>query len=543
MEGQMRATVRLAVALAALLVAVLPARASADTTAAGSLRLVAIGSFDDPVYATSPPGDAGRIFVVEQGSSSSQTARIRIVRDGQVLADPFLTLSGVKAGGEQGLLSMAFAPDYAASGRFYVYYNDVTACTGSGCAIAVDEFVRADPEHANHGSRRRLLTIPHPDFGNHNGGQLQFGPDGLLYLGPGDGGSVGDPRCNAQNPQRLLGKLLRIDPRVPGAAPQVYALGLRNPFRFSFDRLTGDLTLGDVGQGAQEEVDFLPAGTPPGANFGWNVFEGTAPYSSACASPPLPGYVAPALTYPTHVNGTCVVTGGYVVRDVSVAELLGRYLYGDFCVGQLRSAVLGPGSASGDGPTGLQVSSLSSFGEDALCRVYAVSLAGPVYRLESATPAAPPGCQSLPVPDRASPGLTRVGLLRARFAVSRARTAVVAQVRRPPRPRRGTAFRYTLSERATVTFRIYRTLTGRRRGRRCLPPIPALRRARRCVRYVLAGTLVRRSVRPGRRSTPFSGRIGRRPLRLGRYRATLRARDAARNLSAGRAVTFTVVRP
>jgi hypothetical protein len=482
----------------------------------------------------SPPGDASRVLVVQQGG------QIALVRDGMRLPDPFLTVPNVNNSDEQGLLSMAFALDYATSGRFYVYFNDSTQCSSGNCDIRVEEFRRADPDHADPASGRVVLQVPHRNFLNHNGGQLQFGPDGALYAATGDGGGGGDPQGNAQNPNSLLGKFLRIDPATGTASVQ--AIGLRNPFRFSFDVLTGNLFIADVGQNRREEVDVLPAGAGAGANFGWNVCEGDLAYPSGdpCPPNPVPNYVPPVLTYPTHVNGTCAITGGYVVRDLSVPELYGRYLYGDYCAGGLRSAALGPGAASGDAATGLQVDSLSSFGQDSLCRVYAASLSGPVYRLESAAPPRPAGCPGGTGPgltvDRVPPRLTLLGMLRRRFAVSRLPTAISAA------GRRGTAFRYTLSEPARVTFRIYRLLPGRRVGRRCLAPTRARRRRPPCTRALLRGTLRRTVARAGRRSTPFTGRIGRRALALGRYRATLTTADAAGNVSAPRSITFTVVR-
>ncbi|HVE69556.1 MAG TPA: PQQ-dependent sugar dehydrogenase, partial [Solirubrobacteraceae bacterium] len=362
----------------------LAAPAAADTLDAGGLRLVPVGAFNQPIQALGAPGDDTRVFVVQKGGE------IRVVGPGG--SSVFLTLSGVKydPGSEQGLLSMAFAPDYASSGRFYVYFNDATSCTGDFCDVRVDEFRRASADRADTATRRLVFRVAHREAANHNGGQIAFGPDGLLYAAPGDGGGADDPGCDAQRSDSLLGKLLRIDP-VTGAAPQIYALGLRNPYRFSFDRLTGDLLLGDVGQGAQEEIDFLPAGAAPGANFGWNRYEGTAPYRTNCIATTPDRYVGPVLTYANPVGAPAAVTGGVVVRDTSVSALLGRYLYADFYAGEIRSAVVGAGGASGDGSTGLLVGSLAAFGEDSRCRVYVASLAGPVYRLEAAQPAGAPG--------------------------------------------------------------------------------------------------------------------------------------------------------
>jgi hypothetical protein len=233
---------------------------------------------------------------------------------------------------------------------------------------------------------------------NHNGGLLEFGPDGLLYIGTGDGGGAGDQhgaRGNGQSLGSLLGKLLRIDPRAAGgrayripasnpfvgragARPEIYSYGLRNPWRFSFDRRTGDLAIGDVGQDAVEEIDFVPKGRGRGANFGWRPFEGNRRFVSGESAP---GHVGPVIVQ-THGDGWCSITGGYVVRDPGLHALAGRYVYGDFCLGRIYAARLRAGGATGDGPLALpRVSALSSFGEDARGRVYVTSLDGPVYRL------------------------------------------------------------------------------------------------------------------------------------------------------------------
>src|SRR5207342_2871524 len=233
---------RLAVCAATLsfLLAVVPA--SADTLQANGMRLVKLGDFASPVAVTAPPGDPRRAFVVEKGSGG--TAHIRVIRDGVALAQPFLTLTAVATdgpSGEQGLLSMAFAPDYATSGRFYLYFTDGNGCSPDGCDIRVDEYARATEDTAG-AFQRTLFTVGHRAADNHNGGQVAFGPDGLLYAGIGDRGGAGDLPCDSQNPASRLGKVLRVDTSQPGAlTPQVYALGVRNPFRFSFDRFTGDL--------------------------------------------------------------------------------------------------------------------------------------------------------------------------------------------------------------------------------------------------------------------------------------------------------------
>ena len=360
---------------------------TAPATAARGQRLVPVGRFREPIYATSPPGDSRRLMVVEQ------QGRIMVVRGGKQLATPFLDItSKVTSGGEQGLLGMAFAPDYATSGRFYVYY------TGLDQREWVVEYRRASADRADPSSARTVLRMDDPEP-NHNGGDLQFGPDGLLYIGTGDGGGANDQhgtRGNAQNLGSLLGKLLRIDPRqsgghpytVPasnpfvhraGARPEVYSYGLRNPWRFSFDRATGDIAIGDVGQNQVEEIDFERRGHARGVNFGWRPWEGRRRNFNE----PAPGAVFPVITK-SHSDGWCAIIGGYVVRDPSLPALRGRYLYSDNCKGRIYSAKLRTGHATADHPLALPtVNGVSSFGEDGRGRIYVVSLSGPVYRLAS----------------------------------------------------------------------------------------------------------------------------------------------------------------
>jgi Glucose / Sorbosone dehydrogenase/PASTA domain len=394
-------------ARAAVAVLVLAAAfAYASAAAPGDPELALVGTFSSPTYVTAPPGDGERLFVVQQDG------RIRVVRNGAILPTDFLDLTGpVLLGGERGLLSMAFAPDYAASGRFYVYYT-ADAPTGE---LVIAEYRRStNPDVADPSSGRTVLSISHSSQPNHNGGQLQFGPDGYLYIGTGDGGGGGDPDRNAQNLGSLLGKLLRIDPRPapagapytvpgdnpfvgrPGARAEVWSYGLRNPWRFSFDRQTGDLNIADVGQGSWEEIDFAPAaaGRGRGLNFGWSCWEGRHAYNPnngepACQSPPS-NPVAPVWEYP-HSRG-CSITGGYVVRDPALPLLAGRYVYGDYCTSPVWSIALAVPDGQDDRQTGLSVSSLYSFGEDACGRVYAASGSGPVYRLQPSGVASAPTC-------------------------------------------------------------------------------------------------------------------------------------------------------
>jgi glucose/arabinose dehydrogenase len=352
---------------AAVVAAVLAIAAPASAQAALHLSQIG-GAFDHPVYVTAPPGDPHRLFVVEQ------PGRIIEVRDGQTLATPFLDITGdVRYGGEQGLLSMAFAPDYARSGRYYVYYTAPRAGDSGGSVITVEEISPA--------GRRVVFRVDHPTNSNHNGGQLQFGPDGLLYAGTGDGGSGNDPPGNAQNLGSSLGKLLRIDPLSTSGRPTIYAYGLRNPFRFSFDRSTGDLVIGDVGQNAYEEVDFSPAGTAAGRNYGWKCREGF--HATAGVSCTAPGAVDPVLEKEHSSTGFCAIIGGYVVRDPTLPELAGRYVYGDNCASGIRSVTLP--AARDDADTGLSVSGLTSFGEDSCGHVYATSGGGAVYRIDGDT--------------------------------------------------------------------------------------------------------------------------------------------------------------
>lgn len=357
-------------------------KAAVDAAArASGLRLVRIGVFDQPTYITGAPGDTHRLFVVEKSGV------IVVLVNGRRQSEPFLDISKRvnSSGEEQGLLSMAFAPDYARSGLFYVDY------TGSGNDVHVVQYRRAgdDPNLADPPSARTVLTIDHRQFTNHNGGQLQFGPDGDLYIGVGDGGSEGDPMNRGQNTDVLLGKVLRIRPLPsggyaipsgnpfvgqPGKRPEIWAYGLRNPWRFSFDRLTGALVIADVGQVREEEVDYARPGMGAGANYGWSIWEGDLRYKPGTA----PGAVFPVLVT-KHSDGYCAIIGGYVVRDRALRSLSGRYLYGDLCKPQINSAILGPGRATENRPTGLSVPNMSSFGEDTLGRIYAVSLGGPIY--------------------------------------------------------------------------------------------------------------------------------------------------------------------
>jgi len=372
------------------------------------------GDFSVPTYLTAPDGDQHRLFVVQQNGL------IKVVVDNVTRPTPFLNAtSWVVSGGEQGLLSLAFAPDYATSGLFYIAYTE--ANTGD---VRVDELhVSADPNVADPSSRRQVIVVQHRGAGNHNGGQLQFGPDGLLYFGIGDGGGGGDPFHSAQSLLDLRGKILRIDPRagtggpyrIPpnnpfvgrrAAKPEIWSYGLRNPWRFSFDRLTDDLSIGDVGQNAWEEIDYRPASLSSGrgTNFGWSCYEGRHTYNTDAqhlCSPP-PGNAIPPVFEFAHsgAHGGCAVTGGYVIRDPELTTLTGKYIYSDYCSGEIYTQTLAIPDSLGDTDTGLNVQELSSFGEDGCGHIYVVgqSSGSNVFRLRQTDPP-PPDCASkFPLP-------------------------------------------------------------------------------------------------------------------------------------------------
>lgn len=336
-----------------------------------------------PVYAVSPPGDP-RLFVVEQ------PGRIRVIRDGNLNAEPFLDLtSRVRFGGEQGLLGLAFDPDFRASGRFWVHYTGLDGSTRVEGYRDIDRSDRADPS-----SGRIYLEVEQP-FSNHNGGQIEFGPDAMLYIGLGDGGAAGDPMGHGQNLGTLLGSILRIDVLgsleppyavppdnpfvgVAGARPEIWHYGLRNPWRFSFDTNgSGRMYVGDVGQERWEEINVatLAAG---GLNFGWNVMEGSECFGDATCE-------GEGLTFPTVVYGHgdgCSVTGGYVYRGLTIPELLGRYVFSDFCSGWLRSFRLEAGGPRD--PLELiseSPGSITSLGEDSRGEIYATVSDGRVLLL------------------------------------------------------------------------------------------------------------------------------------------------------------------
>jgi glucose/arabinose dehydrogenase len=349
-----------------------------------ALQEVAAGlSF--PVYLTAPPGDP-RLFIAEKGGV------IRVVKDGALLPSPFLDLSSrVSGGAEQGLLGLAFDPGYATNGRFVVHYTDVSGNT----TVASYRVSASDPDQADPTSEAVLLTVEQP-FANHNGGQVVFGSDGMLYIGLGDGGSEGDPGGRGQSLTDLLGDILRLDVgsgtsfTVPadnpfvgqaGARPEVWSYGLRNPWRFSFDAATGDLYIADVGQNAWEEVDVVTAaaGAGRGANFGWNVMEGRHCYAtSSCDSSQ---FTLPVLEY-SHRSG-CSITGGYVYRGAAIPALQGHYFYADYCSGWVRSFRLQDGQVVEpyQWPTLAPGGQVPSFGQDAAGELYLMNAGGRVFRI------------------------------------------------------------------------------------------------------------------------------------------------------------------
>jgi glucose/arabinose dehydrogenase len=371
-------------AFAALSGALVGGRATAGTA---GLSLDKIGNFQAPMYVDSAPGFKRLLFVVERAGT------IAVMRGQHKLGHRFLDIGDrVSTAGEGGLYSVAFPANYRKSRRFYVSYANVDG------KIEIDEFKRRrySSTRARASSRRRVLVIPHPGEQNHYGGQIQFGPGGHLYISTGDGGGKDDVHDNARRLSKLLGKLLRIDPRKhgrhryrsPAGNPyvgrpgrnEIYAYGLRNPWHFSFDRATGDIAIGDVGQTAVEEVDFETRTGAKGANFGWPEYEGNQVHDP---SRPGPDPAEPPVFTYSHSTCTfgCAVTGGYVVRDPNLASLAGRYLYADFYVGDIHSFIPGMGGPTDDQDSGLHVPQLSSFGEGFRGRIYVSSLQGPVYRL------------------------------------------------------------------------------------------------------------------------------------------------------------------
>jgi glucose/arabinose dehydrogenase len=363
-----------------------PAPASSDP----ELKLEKVGDFERPVQVTAPRADSSHIFVVEQRGT------IQEIVDGKVLPQPFLDIRDrVLEVNERGLLSMAFAPDYARTGRFYVDYTDKT---GNGNVNVVEYLRSEDGDSADPGSARQVLTIVKP-WENHNAGMLLFGNGGNLFVGVGDGdsGVLHPPGAFAQTLDDLLGNILRIDPRHPtedagysvpegnpfdgreGARAEIWDYGLRNPWRFWIDPVTSDLYVADAGEGDAEEIDYVE-GNVAGQNFGWPCFEGTLAFDTKQS---CPGAVAPIFEY-DHSGGRCAVVGGVVVHDPRLVGLEGRYLYGDYCDGKIHALLVEDGKVTENRDLGLTVPTLSSFGLDGRGGVYVVATDGGVYRLKAA---------------------------------------------------------------------------------------------------------------------------------------------------------------
>jgi hypothetical protein len=404
---------------------------------ARALTLQQVGTgFDQPIYVTSDPGNPDRLFVVEREGT------VVLLQNGEV--KPFADIRSVVSccEGERGLLSIALAPDFDSSGRFFLYY---TGKVGEPGEIHVAEMV-AGGDSASFSTLRDVIPpIPHEQNTNHDGGQLQFGPEGALFFGTGDGGGEDDELRNAQKPTSQLGKLLRLPSPGPFKSPEIWSSGLRNPFRFSFDRLTGDLYIGDVGQAKREEVDFAAApNLGQGSNYGWSCMEGSAPGPATdpqCAAAPVGGYVSPLFEYPHEDPGAgktfgCAIIGGYVARGADLGELYGRYIYGDLCEGEIRSFC--PASpAATDRSEGAKVNNLNSFGEDSSGRLYAVSGSGPIYRLAGQEGSLCPATTPIYAPPKKSLSPSFIGIRAVSRKVRRHRRGLVTAWVTPCNGRRG----------------------------------------------------------------------------------------------------------
>jgi glucose/arabinose dehydrogenase len=352
-----------AVLVGALLVGVAGAASGADSA---FRRAVVARGFDSPLQVVSTRSEPRRLYVVEQRGT------VRVVERGRLLPGFYLDVRRlVTAGGEQGLLGLAFDPRYGTNRLLYVNYTDTAGHT------RVVRY-RTNGRRALSGTSRLLLRVEQP-YSNHNGGNLVFGPDGLLYVGLGDGGAGGDPEGRAQSMGSRLGKMLTLDVRRAGSPPQIVGLGLRNPWRYSFDRLTGDLYIGDVGQGAVEEVDFTPRDSPGLENYGWDLYEGSRRFEQG---EPGPGrLVFPVFEYGRN-EGSCTVVGGFVYRGAARPAQRGRYIVGDYCSGLVWSFRVRSGEATGVRREPFRIPGLTSFGEDVAGELYAVSQGdGTLYRL------------------------------------------------------------------------------------------------------------------------------------------------------------------
>jgi glucose/arabinose dehydrogenase len=517
-------------------------------TAIAAPTLTPIGNFTNPVLVTAPAGDPHRVFVVERGGT------VRIVRDGVTLAQPFLDVSADLDPDRVGLASMAFAPDYATSGYVYVLYDarDVAGTT-PGVDVVLDRYTRSasDPDRVDPASKVQILRLDFSNTSDHDADHIAFGPDGLLYMSIGEGASDFN---QAQDPHAMRGKLLRIDPlpdgsyRIPrnnpfannGGDPRVFAYGMRNPWRFSFDPDHRQVLIADVADGHWEEVDALNIDTGGGENLGWPCWEGTAQHNTdgPCTTPPV--QTAPIFEY-DHLNGRCAIIGGPVVRDPSLPDLDGRYLYGDFCTGEIRSIALGT-NASDDRSIGVSAPffGLSSFGEDGCGHLYVAHQedqanqqgnnppGGNVWRIDDGTyvpcpdpqkpPEPPPGqtpppTDPVPPPD---PGPSSESAVLARdqtpprLSIYRARKQKVVR-------RRQVVIGAKCNERCTITATVAltnRAGTVRRSFQRVAP----------------ADRLVKMKLRVGGRSLKTLRSLARNGRKT-RVRLRVTARDAAGNAS------------
>lgn len=357
-----------------------------------SIRLEEIATgLDKPIYLTSAGDDSGRLFILEQAGI------IRLIKNGVLQSTPFLDITGrvnqdIRGGySERGLLGLAFHPQFAENGQFFVHYSD----RRGGTVIARYHILADNPDAGDPASETIIFTHDQP-FPNHNGGQIDFGLDGYLYIGLGDGGSAGDPLNSGQTPDSLLGKILRID--VDGSAPysvpadnpyntvnaelapEVWALGLRNPYRFSFDRATGDLYIADVGQNQWEEVNFQPADSPGGENYGWKIYEATRPYANG----PQPSNLVMPIAEYDHSNG-CSITGGYVYRGEAVPALQGVYLFSDWCSGKLWATYRDVNGAWQTIPFGESARQITAFGQGDDGELYLVAYNGDILKFVPAS--------------------------------------------------------------------------------------------------------------------------------------------------------------
>jgi hypothetical protein len=515
-----------------------------SSTAAAAPSLTSVGSFTQPVLVTAPVGDPHRAFVVERSGT------VRVVKDGTPLLEPFLDISGIDLR-RTGLASVAFAPDYDASGLVYVLYSEAVDSNSFGVIVKLDQFKRSstNPDMVDPASRQTVMSFDYTNTHDHDADHIAFGPDGLLYISLGEGL---DDYNLAQDPNAVArGKILRIDPQpdgsytIPpgnpfvsgGGAPEVFAYGLRNPWRFSFDWQNRQLIIADVGDGRAEEVDSLDIDTGGGANLGWPCWEGTLPHNTdgPCTTPPA--QTEPVFEY-NHDNDRCSIIGGYIGRDPEVPELFGRYVHGDFCTGEIRSLGL---TDAGSGMT-VPFYGLASFGEDGCGHLYVLHQSdlseGNVWRIDGSKgfvpcfdpnpppqPPQPPPSQepppsdnppppadTTPPPPAPAPVVPGQGTKRdrtpPRLSLTRARKQRVAH-------NRSVAFGALCSERCTLKA------SARFAGERSSGFLPASRK-------VAAGERVRLKLRLGQKALKGVRRLAGRGKRV-RVRVDVTARDASGN--------------